>query len=69
VFRDIKAFRMQTARPVKLLFDTIAEEKQLGAKNILLKYIVNVTYSETTDGSLFLFNKYCILYGVKAARA
>jgi len=59
---------MQRARPVKLWMDTIAKEKQLGG-DILLKYIVEVTYSETTDGSLFLFNKYYFLYGVKPAWA
>jgi len=40
-----------------------------GGWNILLKYVVEVTYSETTDGSLSLFNKYCNLYGVKTAWA
>ena len=70
MIRDVKAFRMQRVRPVKLWMDTIAKEKQLGGGwNILLKYVVEVTYSETTDGSLSLFNKYCNLYGVKTAWA
>jgi len=43
------------------------QRKAIGRGDILLKYIVEVTCSETTDGSLFLFNKYCIFYGVKAA--
>jgi hypothetical protein len=38
-------------------------------KKIILKYIVEVSCSEKTHGTLLLFNGYCILYGVKAAGA
>jgi hypothetical protein len=51
--------------------ETLVEGEQLGeSKNIInIQYIVAVSYSEIADGSLLLFNGYCILYGVKAAWA
>jgi predicted ABC-type exoprotein transport system permease subunit len=37
VFGDVKAFRKQTARPVKLLMETLVEEETLGESKDIIK--------------------------------